>query len=106
MQNIIPTQEQKVKEKLNKLEKTKQKDFSFIYKGGGGGHLNLMSTLNKSIAVLNKIITVLTHRDADGDVGDFQIRGILCLAQREQEAKICFLGRYIKRGHWNSKYGN
>lgn len=105
MQNIIPTQEQKVKEKLNKLEKTKQKDFSFIYKGVGG-HLNLMSTLNKSIAVLNKIITVLTHRDADGDVGDFQIRGILCLAQREQEAKICFLGRYIKRGHWNSKYGN
>lgn len=37
MQNIIPTQEQKVKEKLNKLEKTKQKDFSFIYKGVGGG---------------------------------------------------------------------
>lgn len=35
MQNIIPTQDQKVKEKLNKLEKQNKKIFLSFIRGGG-----------------------------------------------------------------------
>jgi len=67
----------------------KGKNFMYVTKGA---HLRvnfaeLPFTVNKSFSIFKNDLTVLSHCEVDGGVGDFQQSKMQRLARKEQKAK-------------------